>query len=212
EIEIKTLYVGNLSTDVTPDDLKALSPDITEVFAQKNSKSPRRYAFIRFASEEKAVANHKALQGKKLNGQVLKICFTGEKANVYSPKNKCALNVKELFISGLPPSATIGDVAIHFPKANVVRMIRSTAKVSFEKEEDANEAYNLKEIEIHGCKLLIYHAKLDNASQINKGKYFRNYKKFEPSVKFPSYSGISKVGQKFEKYNPSKKMKFFKNG
>ncbi|GFR14010.1 hypothetical protein TNCT_511091 [Trichonephila clavata] len=42
EIEIKTLYVGNLSTDVTPDDLKALSPDITEVFAQKNSKSPRR--------------------------------------------------------------------------------------------------------------------------------------------------------------------------
>ncbi|GFW62883.1 multiple RNA-binding domain-containing protein 1 [Trichonephila clavipes] len=60
---------------VTSDELKDLSADIEAVCLPKKLTNPLKYAFITFASKEEAYANYKALQGKKLRGQVLKIQF-----------------------------------------------------------------------------------------------------------------------------------------
>ncbi|GFV52715.1 transposable element Tcb2 transposase [Trichonephila clavipes] len=74
KIDIKSLPVGNLPTDVASDELKALPSDIKDVYMPLNFKTvPYRYVFIRFPSEEKPDANYKTLQGLKFKDQVLKI-------------------------------------------------------------------------------------------------------------------------------------------
>ncbi|GFR13793.1 multiple RNA-binding domain-containing protein 1, partial [Trichonephila clavata] len=81
EISLNSLYIGNLPTDVTSDDLKALSTDIESVcMPKKFTDSHNLYAFMTFASKENAYANYKALQGKKFRGRVLKIEFAREKS------------------------------------------------------------------------------------------------------------------------------------
>ncbi|GFU76119.1 hypothetical protein TNCV_2036041 [Trichonephila clavipes] len=71
-----SLFIGNLPQDVTQDELRALSSDITDVFMPHPF---RRCAFLRFASEEKADTNYKTLQGKELNGSRLKVDYQGAK-------------------------------------------------------------------------------------------------------------------------------------
>ncbi|GFQ84358.1 hypothetical protein TNCT_24391 [Trichonephila clavata] len=130
-----------------------------------------RYAFLTFTSEEKADANYKALQGTELRGQVLKI-------------------------DGIPRNGTIADVATRFPKANVVSMIGSelnrSAKIGFLNEEDAAEAYSLKEIEIDGHKLTILFALKPFPKKHNRSK------------------GPNKRNFEHQGYNPAKKMRFSK--
>ncbi|GFY53929.1 RRM domain-containing protein, partial [Trichonephila inaurata madagascariensis] len=208
EENLRTLFVGNLPNDVTLDDLEALSSDFKIVFARIHPNMRKKYAFITFASEEKARANYTALQGKELKGQVLNVDYNREKGNRKSEDYQWPLNVKELHINGIPQSVTVGDVATLFPKACLVKIIykkdQRSVLVGFKKVEDADEAYNLKEIELGGRKLFIYHATMGYPNKY-KGK-----RTFEPSKKFPSNNDISKVRQRDEKYNPAKKMKFSK--
>ncbi|GFQ85932.1 RRM domain-containing protein [Trichonephila clavata] len=125
ERDLVSLYAGNLPVDVTPDELRALSSDIIDVYMPLSmKKSSNKYAFLTFTSEEKADANYKALQGTELRGQVLKIEYRGEKSNKPASNPKAVYN-KELIISGIPRNGTIADVATRFPKANVVSMIGS---------------------------------------------------------------------------------------
>ncbi|GFY49239.1 hypothetical protein TNIN_462781 [Trichonephila inaurata madagascariensis] len=91
--------------------------------------------FLRFASEEKADANYKTLQGKELKGNLLNVDYLGAKS-----KNKGDLKTE--------------DVLTHFPKASKVSFntstVSRTAFVRFFNEEDAAKAFSLKEIEIKG--------------------------------------------------------------
>ncbi|GFX52767.1 general transcription factor II-I repeat domain-containing protein 2A [Trichonephila clavipes] len=73
-----SLFIGNLPQDVTQDELRALSSDITDVFMPHPF---RRFAFLRFASEEKADTNYKTLQGKELNGFRLNVDYQGAKTS-----------------------------------------------------------------------------------------------------------------------------------
>ena len=75
----KTLYVGNLSPDVSEDRLRELfSGDGREVESVKlatyarNGKS-RGFGFVDMASEEQAAAALTALQGADVSGRELKI-------------------------------------------------------------------------------------------------------------------------------------------
>ncbi|GFS48154.1 RRM domain-containing protein [Trichonephila clavipes] len=176
ERDLTTLFVENLPLNVTSDELRALSSDIVDVFMCESGLNPyMKYAFLKFASEEKAVANCKALQGTKLRGQVLKIAYSVEK-NQRSPSSQRPVNGKELLINEIPRNATIADVATRFPKAFVVTMVGSelnrSATVGFNKKEDAAEAYNLKEIEIDGEKLRILLApKFDSTEKYSEKGY-----------------------------------------
>ncbi|GFX92722.1 hypothetical protein TNCV_3180261 [Trichonephila clavipes] len=152
------------------------------------------YAFLKFASEEKADANCKALQGTELRGQVLKIAFKGEK-NQKSPSSQRPVNNKQLLINEIPRNTTIADVATFFPKAYLVTMVGSKlnrcARVGFNEEEDAAEAFNLKEIEIDGRKLMILFAPKIVLKSNHRSKGYNNKRKF-------NHQG----------YNPAKKGKF----
>ncbi|GFQ91838.1 multiple RNA-binding domain-containing protein 1 [Trichonephila clavata] len=161
EMDLKSLYVGNLPIDVTSAMLKALSSDIKDVHMPPNFKTiSYRYAFIRFASEEKADANYETLQGVKLKGQVLKIDYMGQKR-----WKKASLKELQVHISEIPLSATLEDVSAHFPKAAQVKFSKEFryAFVKFLKKEDYAEALNLKEIEIDGHKLKIQ--EVDSSSE-----------------------------------------------
>ncbi|GFV76336.1 multiple RNA-binding domain-containing protein 1 [Trichonephila clavipes] len=165
EMNLKSLYVGNLPICATSAQLKALSSDIKDVHMPPDFKKiRRRYAFIRFASEEKADANYESLQGVKLKGQVLKIDYMGQKRW----KNP---NLR-LHISDIPLSASLEDVSAHFPKADEVKFNEEFryAFVKFLKQKDYDEALNLKEIEIDGCKLEIQQVDSSSKNMRQKGK------------------------------------------
>ncbi|GFR12799.1 multiple RNA-binding domain-containing protein 1 [Trichonephila clavata] len=179
EQNLKSLYVGNIPIGVTLDELKALSSDIEDVYMSPKSETNRNpYAFIRFASEEKADANCKALQGVKLKGQVLKIDYAGHRGSKMASSNALQLCIRQI-----PLSATLGDVATHFPKATQVAFNKSTglrtAFVTFFKQEDAAEAFNLKEIEIDGHMLNLkeYHSAPYFSSKREDFKNFKHERK-----------------------------------
>ncbi|GFQ72081.1 RRM domain-containing protein [Trichonephila clavata] len=191
ERDLVSLFAGNLPADTTPDELRALSSDIIDIHMPlSKNRSFTKYAFLTFTSEEKTDANYKALQGRELRGRVLNIDYRGEKSS------KPASNSKELKISGIPRNGTIADVATRFPKAYVVSMsgseLNRSAKIGFLKEEDAAEAYNLKEIEIDGHKLAI----LFSARPVQRKNHWSQ--------------GPNKRNFEHQGYNPAKKMRFSK--
>ncbi|PRD29622.1 UNVERIFIED_CONTAM: hypothetical protein NCL1_28823 [Trichonephila clavipes] len=82
------------------------------------------FAFLRFASEEKADANYKTLQGKELNGYLLNVDYEGAKSkNKNDSKIKEEQKLKSLYVENLPIDVTsdelkalssdIEDVPIH---------------------------------------------------------------------------------------------------
>ncbi|GFW62869.1 multiple RNA-binding domain-containing protein 1 [Trichonephila clavipes] len=106
ERDLRTLFVGNLPAKTTPNELKALSSDITEVIHRRKS-----YCFIRFASEEKADANYKALQGKELKGHLLNVDYMGEKCkNIKKKETKGEISLETLYVGNLPVDVTSDEL------------------------------------------------------------------------------------------------------
>ncbi|GFU06848.1 RRM domain-containing protein [Nephila pilipes] len=170
EKDLKSLYVGNLHMNVTTEELKALAPDVQNVFILKPKNSNfKKYAILEFVSEDEAESNYQTLQGKKLRNQLLKIDFFGEKSKNISGK----LNLTKLYVSGIPYDASLADVAIHFPKAFEISLNASTlfrsAIISFEEKKSAGEALN-SNVEINGKMLSIVYCLAKKSKKHNRKK------------------------------------------
>ncbi|GFY62705.1 multiple RNA-binding domain-containing protein 1 [Trichonephila inaurata madagascariensis] len=106
EMDLRTLFVGNLPANTTPNELKALSSDITEVIPRAKS-----HCFIRFASEEKADVNYKALQGKELKSHLLNVDYIGEKRkNFQKEETKEKISLETLYVGNLPMDVTSDEL------------------------------------------------------------------------------------------------------
>ncbi|GFY77701.1 hypothetical protein TNIN_141791 [Trichonephila inaurata madagascariensis] len=96
----------------------------------------------------------------ELRGQVLEINYVGEK------------RLKKASLKELLLVATLENVAAHFQAAQVkFHKEFGNACVEFLKQEDAAEAFNLKEIEMDGCKL---HLKLEDFASNSSSKNMRD--------------------------------------
>ena len=72
------LYVGNLSNNTTEEQLKALaapfgSPSTAEIVMDKTTGQSRGFAFVDFPNDEEARAAVAGLNGKEVDGRVLKV-------------------------------------------------------------------------------------------------------------------------------------------
>ena len=72
------LFVGNLSTDTTRDDLHALFSEIgpvesCDLITDRKSGLSRGYAFVLMDSKEAALASKESLDGRELKGKTLKV-------------------------------------------------------------------------------------------------------------------------------------------
>ncbi|GFS60875.1 retrovirus-related Pol polyprotein from transposon 297 [Trichonephila inaurata madagascariensis] len=109
-------------------------------------------------------------------------------------------DLTELFAGNLALDVTLdelralsSDIVDVFMGRSNIKTNTKSAKVCFFKEEDAIEAYNLKEIEIDGQKLMILFAP--------KFALTKNYRN----------KGHNKRNFNYRGYNPAKKMKFSKS-
>jgi len=163
--DLKQLYVGNLPKETTVEEMKSLSPDILQCIMPKKPTLRVAYAFLQFASEEKAEENYELLKNKKFKGQPLTIDYVGEKSAKSKAKGAEAIkyNLKKLFISGLPIDTTICQIAEFFPKSYQISFNQSstfrTATVDFLTEEEATKAFNTtKDIKIDGQSISVLHS------------------------------------------------------
>ena len=72
------VYVGNLSSSATDEKLKQLaapfgSPSSAEVVKDRATGQPRGFGFIEFATEAEGRAAVAGLDGKEVDGQVLRV-------------------------------------------------------------------------------------------------------------------------------------------
>ena len=72
------LYVGNLSKNTTEEQLKSLvaafgAPQTTELVTDKATGQSRGFAFVDFTNDDEARAAVAGLNGKEVDGQVLKV-------------------------------------------------------------------------------------------------------------------------------------------
>ena len=72
------LYVGNLSSKTTEDQLKALAaafgaPATAEIVMDKATGQSRGFAFVDFPNDDEARAAVAGLNGKEVDGNVLKV-------------------------------------------------------------------------------------------------------------------------------------------
>lgn len=72
------LYVGNLSRNTTEEQLKSLvaafgAPQTTEIVTDKTTGHSRGFAFVDFPNDDEARATVAGLNGKEVDGHVLKV-------------------------------------------------------------------------------------------------------------------------------------------
>lgn len=141
---MSSLWVGNLSGDVTESDL-------TDLFGKYGAivkitlYSPKFFAFVHFKLAEVAKIAKESLHGTNLRGSPLKIDFA-------KPAKPC----KSLWVGGISPSVTKEELEEQFRRFGQIQEFkflreRSTAYVDYFMIEDATEALkNLNGLEIGG--------------------------------------------------------------
>ncbi|XP_076365554.1 uncharacterized protein LOC143254369 isoform X1 [Tachypleus tridentatus] len=173
ERNYRTLFIGQLPASTTVDEVKALSPDITNCrIPMRSSRKGTVYAFAEFSSEKKAEENYEKLQKKTVSGKQIVIDYTGEKSSNYkkSPVAKKTMDKKVLFIGGVASDITVEDLAKVFPNSAQVDFSNPPGSypgrnvyVKFDTEEAAKEAFlkaeNLK-VKGNSLTVLFAHAKM----------------------------------------------------
>lgn len=82
-----------------------------------------RFAFLEFVSEAKAEENLKILKSKKLRGESLTLDYTGCKRQKNVEKDDSVqMNLKKLYVSGIPANCTIDKIAVLFPKSSQIQL------------------------------------------------------------------------------------------
>lgn len=82
-----------------------------------------RFAFLEFVSEAKAEENLKILKSKKLRGESLTLDYTGSKRQKNVEKDDSVqMNLKKLYVSGIPADCTIDKIAVLFPKSSQIQL------------------------------------------------------------------------------------------
>lgn len=74
----KKLFIGNLSYDVTDEDLKEAFSQFGEIASasvvkDRDSGRSKGFGFIEFAAEESALKAKEAMNGKNFNGRTIKV-------------------------------------------------------------------------------------------------------------------------------------------
>ncbi|MEA3387366.1 MAG: RNA-binding protein [Patescibacteria group bacterium] len=84
-METNKLFVGNLSWNLTWQELKEVFSEFGEVnfvriITDRETGRSKGFGFVEFASVEEATAAKDAMQGQEVDGRELKIDFAQEKA------------------------------------------------------------------------------------------------------------------------------------
>jgi RNA recognition motif-containing protein len=79
------LFVGNLSFDTTPDQLRELFAETGEVVSvtvptDRDTGRPRGFAFVELSTPEQAAAATEKLNGRELGGRALRVNEATEKS------------------------------------------------------------------------------------------------------------------------------------
>lgn len=136
EMPSNSLWVGNLSTDVTDADLMNLFAQFGALDSV-TSYSSRSYAFIFFKHMEDAQAAKEALQGFFLRGNSIKIEFA-------RPAKPC----RNLWVGGISPAVSREQLEEEFSKFGKIDDFkflrdRNTAFVEYVRLEDASQALRM---------------------------------------------------------------------
>jgi RNA recognition motif-containing protein len=79
------LFVGNLSFDTTPDELRELFAETGEVVSvtvptDRDTGRPRGFAFVELSTPEQAAAATEKLNGRELGGRALRVNEAAERS------------------------------------------------------------------------------------------------------------------------------------
>lgn len=123
----KTLFIKNLPTSTTEDEVKVLSPDIQEVRleATKNTGDKKtKYAVINFADEETANKNLEILKQKQVRGVDLVVDFVGSQSIVtfVTPALTPSSDPLKLYVTGFGREITIDQLKGMFPTCDDVTL------------------------------------------------------------------------------------------
>lgn len=122
----KTLFIKNLPTTTTEEEVKALSPDIQEVRleATKNPNAKTKFAVINFADEETAAKNLEVLKEKKVQGVDLVVDFVGTQSIVtfVTPALTPSSDPLKLYCTGFGREITIDQLKAMFPTCDDVTL------------------------------------------------------------------------------------------
>jgi RNA recognition motif-containing protein len=116
-LDEQTLFVKNLPSNITENELKELSSDIKTVRIKqtkrlndkKNKGKAQCFAYLEFENQETTEKNYKELQHKKLkNGKEIIVDFVGAKST-YVKKSEKKLDLKRLHVSGFEKATVKED-------------------------------------------------------------------------------------------------------
>ncbi|CAG5134480.1 unnamed protein product, partial [Candidula unifasciata] len=127
--DAQTLFIKNLPSNCTVEEIKALSKDILQVRLRtlftikgKNRERPG-YAYLEFASEASAEKNYGILAKSTIRGSKMVVDYVGEKST-FSKKNTNKsgeeIDPLKLFVAGLPDGTVEADLRKIFPQATSI--------------------------------------------------------------------------------------------
>lgn len=123
----QTLFIKNLPTETTPEQVKALSADITEVrmdVSQNKSEKNPKYAILEFSNPETAEKNLEKLRGQKVNGAEIYVDFVGGKSLVsfVKPQLTPSSDPLKLYVTGFGRDIIVDQLKEMFPTSSEITL------------------------------------------------------------------------------------------
>ncbi|XP_072294123.1 nucleolin isoform X2 [Eucyclogobius newberryi] len=161
ERDSRTLFVKNLSFNVTIDELKEVFEDSVDVRLPQGTTggSNRGIAYIEFKSEAEAEKMLEQAQGTEIQGRAIVVDYVGDKSQKGGRMggNAAAAACKTLVVNNLAFSATEDTLQSTFEKAVSIRIPQNNGRpkgfafIEFDTTDDAKEALDsLNNTEIDG--------------------------------------------------------------
>lgn len=190
EVGQQTLFMKNLPSETTPEQVKALSADIQDVrmdvSQNKNEKNPK-YAILEFKDRETAERNLQLLKGQLVNGVVAYVDFVAghTETQLVKPQLTPSSDPLKLYVTGFGRDIVIDQLKEMFPTSSDITLPLNPkdnnrpvgyAFIHYSDEAVAKEAHDsMQDYVYQGRTLVVMYGKksrgeLDNAFPQEKRK------------------------------------------